>query len=121
MTTTITVATIDHTPALVDGYTTQRDSRTVQHQILGSNEDAIALRPAGLRSGRLRVLVPLESDGLTLLDALSAGAIATVADSDRATWDMTCVLAAGGNASLTLDDETRDHWWVEFDYQETTP
>jgi hypothetical protein len=121
VTTTITIDGDDYVPQLIDGHNAGRESRNVQHAILGSNIDAKALRPAALRAGRLRALVATsEADALALLDALSLGLVATLVSTDRPGWDMTFILAAGGSADLTLDDTTRNHWWVEFDYQETT-
>jgi hypothetical protein len=121
MTDTITIDSVDYIPALIDGYTARRESRNGQHAILGTNEDAIVLRPAALRAARLRALIVAEADAIALLDALSAGLVATLASTDRPGWDMTFILAAGGSADLTLDPTTRDHWWVEFDYQEINP
>jgi hypothetical protein len=121
VTTTITISGVDYVPQLIDGYTARRESRNAQHAILGSNADAKALRPAALRSGRLKALVVTnEADAMALLGALSLGLVATLASTDRPGWDMTFILADGGSADLTLDDTTRNHWWVEFDYQETT-
>jgi hypothetical protein len=121
MSTTITIATVEYETLLVDGYTARRPSRNVSHPILSSEDAAVTLRPAAMRTGRLRVAIADETDAATLLDALSAGAIADLDSTDRSSIDMTFFLAAGGNTSLTLDPDTRDHWWIEFDYQETTP
>jgi hypothetical protein len=121
MSTTITVAATPYDTLLVDGYTARRPSRNVTHAILSSEDAAVTLRPAAMRTGRLRVAIEDETDAAALLTALAAGLIAELESTDRPSIDMTFYLAAGGNTSLTLDADTRDHWWVEFDYQETTP
>ena len=118
MATTITIDTVDHTPLLVDGYSARRPSRSVQHQILGSNEDAVALRASGLREGRLRVLFEEVSDAEALTVALSNATVAALASTERPSIDMAFVLPSSGATLLTLDPDTRAHWWVEFDYQE---
>lgn len=121
MSTTVTINAVEYDTLLVDGYTARRVSRNAGHAILSSNDIAVTLRPAALRTGRLRVAIVDEADAVALHDALSAGFLGTLESSERPSIDMTFILATGGNASITLDDETRDHWWVEFDYQETTP
>lgn len=115
MTTTISSSSDDWEPLLVDGWSEARTSRNVLHAIVGANDYAVVLRPAFLRSGTGKVLIEDEAEALALADALAAGEVMTIESDERESIDMTFV---AGTVRRTLDDATRDVWWVEFDYQE---
>lgn len=119
MSTTFTISGTGYVPLLVDGYQARRRSRNVLHPILGSAGHAVALRPAALRSGTYRTLFTTEAGALAFHTALATAATIAVTSTDRSTIAATIVMS--GDARLTLDGDTRDHWWVEFDYQEITP
>lgn len=117
MTTTIANNLDVFTAVLVDGYSATRASRNILHPIIGLNTFAVSLRPSALRSGSLKVLFTDEAIAGALLDALGEGVELTLDSSDRPAINMQFV--ATGDATLELDDETRDTWWVLFDWQET--
>ncbi len=119
MTTTISDGTDTLTATVMDGYSATRQSRNVVHRILGSNAPAVSLREAGLRSGTHRLMFTSQTVAESAVAMLSSAAEVTLADTDRANVGMTLVVS--GNLTIELDDETRDLWVVEFDYQETAP
>lgn len=117
MTTTISDGTTTLTATVMDGYNATRESRTVVRRILGSNAPALSLREAGLRSGTHRLMFASQTVAEAAVAMLGAGVEITLADTDRANVGMTFVVS--GNLSIELDDDTRDLWVVEFEYQET--
>lgn len=117
MTTTISDGTDTLTATVMDGYNATRQSRTVLHPILGSNAPAVSLREAALRSGTHRLMFQTLTVAEDALAMLGSGYELTLADTDRANVAMTFVVS--GDLRLELDDETRDLWVIEFEYQET--
>jgi hypothetical protein len=119
--TTITISATPYTIAVLEQYRASRRSRNTQHAILGTNEDAVALRPAGLRTGRIRALFLSAASATAAHDALCAGSTAALASTGEPSIDMNFVLADGGDASIEIDPVIRTRRWVEFDYQEINP
>lgn len=117
MSTTISDGTNTLTATVMDGYSATRQSRNVVHRILGSNAPAVSLREASLRSGKHRLMFTSQTVAEDAAAMLGAGVEITLADTDRSNVGMTFVVS--GNLSIELDDETRDLWLVEFEYQET--
>lgn len=120
MTTVITYTDGTITPTLVDGYTIARESRNIEHIILGRASSDFTLRPAGLRAGTLRLLFPLEADATAAEAALSTAELFSLVTDDRDGLDMSFVVVGGG-VELALDDQTRSVWIVSVTFQETTP
>lgn len=116
MTTSISDGTDTFTATLMDGYTASRPSRNVPHAILGSNAPAVSLRPAGLRTGSLRLLFALHATAVSATALLASGAELTLDDTDFPTINMSFVL--DGDVELSLDEDTRSVWWVQFEFQE---
>lgn len=128
-------------PTLVLGYESERQARNVVHPILGSQESDVTLRPAGRRTGTLRLFfasgtasgyawvdgyyVPV-SDGVDAAedskaaeDLHATGEVFTLV-SDLGTVAMSYVVPRGGRIRRSLDEQTRRHWVVEVDFQEVT-
>lgn len=116
MSTTITVDTTVITPTLVEGYEVTRTSQNVVHTILGKPDPDVSLRPAGMRSGTLELLFNTEADAWTAHDALCSGEVCALASTDLGGIDMAFVVTE--DATITLDDDTRKVWHVEFGFQE---
>lgn len=114
---TISNGTTTVTPILIEGYESVRASRNITHSILSTNVPAFSLRPAALRTGKLKALVATRANAVTLETVLSGADLLTFADSDIAV-SMSFVVT--GNITVSLDDNTRREWWVEFDYSEVT-
>lgn len=119
MATTITNGSDILTAALHLGYAATRRGRTVVHEILGSNEPAVTLRAAALRSGRRELLFTDETIAAAAHEMLTAGDVITLADTDRpAVFNMTFVAR---DVELELDATTRRNWVLRFDFQEVAP
>jgi len=113
-----TVRTYETTePTLVLGYESSRPASTIVHQRLGGATDVL-VRPAGLRTGTLRLFYYLEYDAAAAEDMLAKAASFTLNETDRYTINMEFVLS--GTLTRYLDDQTRDRWVVEVGYQEVT-
>jgi len=117
--TTISDGTDTLTATIMDGYSAIRAGRNVVRRVLNSNVPAISLRPAALRRGRHRLVFESESVAEDAAAMLASAAELTLADTDRPNVGMTFVVPEGGDIRVELDDETRDAWIVEFDFQET--
>lgn len=114
---TITDGTTTITPHLIDGYRSERAAGNIIHQAADNPAEVdVTLRPAGLRTGTLRLLF------LTLTEALAAEAVHAAAgelqlgSTDHPGLNMSYV--ANGAITVELDDETRNLWLVEVDFQE---
>lgn len=113
---TITDGTATVTPELIDGYRSERETGNVIH--LASDDPAnldVTLRPAGLRTGTLRLLFLTLAAALTAEDMHAGDAVLSLATPNHPGLAMTYV--AAGTISVELDD-TRSVWLVEVDFQE---
>ena len=115
MTSTITGAS-PHTPAQILGYRTSRRGRNVVQELAASEDLAVTLRPAGLRSGTLRALFLTEAPARSLEAELAAAQTLTFETDELSAADMTFVL--DGTIDVELDPTTRRRWIVAFDFQE---
>lgn len=116
MATTISNGTDTLTPALVDGWDAERSARTIVHEILGTNEPAVTLRPHGLRTGTLTVVVGTSATLAGQLDdMLRAGDVLTLASTEQPSVGMTFV--ANGRIRTSLD-ATRKVWVIEAEFHE---
>lgn len=120
MATTISDGTTTIHPEQVLGYESARPGGNLVHTILDGSI-AVSLRPAGLRTGTLELLFPLEADAAAAEELHRTAASFTLTEPDRPTIAMSYVLADGGELGRALDDETRDHWVVSVDFQEVLP
>ncbi len=115
MSTTISNGDDTLTPALVNGWEATREARTIVHDILGTNEPAVTLRPHKLRSGTLEIVVGTDAVLAAALDGmLSAGDVLTLASTEQ---PVGMAFVASGDVKLSLDD-TRMVWLIEVDFQE---
>jgi len=106
------------TPILIEGYTAERATRNITHQILGSNERAVSLRPAEFRTGSIKALFETQAAAILLEQLLAAAQLLTYADSVLPATNMTFI---SGNFKTEIDDSTLAVWWVEFDFVEVIP
>lgn len=126
MSTTLTATYYDDTDTLVtqtltfevlDGYSVQRNTETVVHNIIGTTENAVTLRGSGLRTGSLSGIVGYLDEVAWDFDAMLASpSIITLADTDRPGIGMDFVVS--GSHTLELDDDSRNVWRVTFDFEE---
>jgi hypothetical protein len=121
MTSTITHSQGTIVPALIDGYESTREGRSVMHEILGTSRVDVTLRPAAPRTGTLRLLILTEADAAAAEIVIARAEVFTLTSTERATVDMQFFVPPGGRISRELDEDTRDHWIVAFDFHEVTP
>lgn len=105
------------TPLLTLGYSSSAQSLNVTHQVLGGDLD-VTVRAAGMRTGTLQFLFSDEDDAAACELMHRQPMSFTLTDDDRATIDMTYVIAPAGNIARALDGDTRDQWTVSVDFQE---
>lgn len=121
MSTTISAGATILRPILVDGYSAVRESRNIVHHIIGRQDPDITRRPASLRSGSLRLLFADEAESLQAEDVHANGITFVLTSTERASIEMTYVLAEGQTITRELDDETRELWLVIVPFQEIRP
>lgn len=115
MSTTILHAGGVITPRLVDGWTGTRDAGSIVHDILGRAVPDVTLRPAGTRSGTLRLIFIDETAAADAEAVLSSAAVFTLASDERATIGGDFVVQ--DRVERELDDGTRNVWIVSAGYR----
>lgn len=106
------------TPHTVTGYEADAEVRHVVHQIIGRDEDDISLVPASLRVGALECLCVSKADAWALHALLVEPGTFALTDDDHDELAMSFVV--DGRVRITLEDETRALWLVEFGFREVT-
>lgn len=107
------------TPTQVLGYQSEREGRNIVHPILGRPSPDVTLRPAGLRTGTLSMGFAgptAEGDSRFAENLHSNGGVFTLMSAERLTVPMSYVVA--GRIGRELEDESRDAWIVNVDFQE---
>lgn len=107
------------TPTLVMGFSSSRELGNIEHPILGSDEVAVTLRPAKLRTGTLECLFAgddPEGDSRIAEVTLSGASVFAIASDERPSIDMSFTVT--GSIDRALDPETRSLWTVTFGFQE---
>lgn len=115
MSTQISDGTTTVTPDVVDGFNSTRDTGIRVHVILGRDVPDITYQTGKLRTGTLRLIFADETESATAEDLHISGAILTMVSSDRTAANFSYVATS---VMRELDDETRDVWIVEVEYQE---
>lgn len=108
-------------PDITLGYQSRRSTRTNVHDILGRAGADVTLRPAGLRTGTLRLGFTgagAEARSRAAENALSEAVTCSLNEPDTPTAAMTFVVV--GDIDRELEPETRTAWVVAFGYQEVT-
>lgn len=124
MSATITDGTVTVTPTTVDGFTSTRTSNTLAHDIPGSAWPDIVERPAGPRSGTLRLVFAgagAESASLVAEQLHATGVPLTFTPDGFSSAVMSYRLAPAGRLTRELDPNTRAAWILTIDYQEAQP
>lgn len=104
-------------PTLVLGYETTRSGRNVVHDLINGDIAVTIVKPRP-RSGTLELFYPDETEAWAAFALHSLADTYTLADTDRPGIGMLYVVQ---NASLALDDATRNRWVVSVEYQEIEP
>ena len=118
MTTTLTDGAATVTPVQVLGFESARQTGNILHPVIGRADVDVTFKAAGLRTGTLKFLF------LTLTDALAAESlhagtgIITLEDTELPALNMRYV--PSGSITVALDEDTRQLWTVEVEYQEVT-
>lgn len=105
----------------VNGYEATREARTIVHPILNRSEPDITLRPAGLRTGTLTLLIAEQADAVSAFGILSVPQVFTITDPDTPAIDMSFVTPEGGTIGIALDPETQDAWILTVPFAEVSP
>lgn len=105
-------------PTLVLGYETSRESLNIVHDLIGGGIAVTLVRPRP-RAGTLEFFFTSEADAFDALTKHSRETTFTLADTDRASVNMTYVV--DGSTNLALDNATRTRWVVRVGYQEVEP
>jgi hypothetical protein len=105
-------------PMMALGYQTERQSGNRVH-VKGNSSIDVTLAPTGPRSGTLLLLFADEATSLVAENLLRTAKVFTIADTDRASYNMTFVLAEGSKLARQLDPATRSRFTLSIDFQET--
>lgn len=101
---------------LITGYSAEAQDRTIVHPILGSSGSDIVERPAGLRSGRMELLIEGRAAAFAAFTAFGTPQTFTLlADMSELSMDFK---RTGGAPEIELEDETRAMWLVRFPWME---
>jgi len=103
-------------PLSAPGYESTRPSRNIVHPILGRRVPDITLRPAGVRTGTLRLIFPDDIESAVAEEALAAGGEFVLTHTDSITVDMLFIV--DGDIQRRQDDSGA--WEITFRFQETT-
>lgn len=120
MSTTLSYGGTVLTPTLVLGWTHTRDSRNLEHPLIGGGAD-ITLAPVTLRRGTLALLFDTEEDVLAAEQLHRDAPYVDIASDERTVPNMRYVLGDAGALVLTLEDATRSLWTLDVDWLEVTP
>jgi hypothetical protein len=114
----ITAGSTTLAPDVVSELSTQRESRSNVHVVLGRPDPDITLRPASLRTGRLQMVFADEAESLTAEQLHSSGVVLALASPERPSLDMSYIVTGRVERD---QDTTRTAWTVTVEYQEVTP
>ncbi|HWU29340.1 MAG TPA: hypothetical protein VN041_09655 [Microbacterium sp.] len=120
MVTTITHSSGIIVPDIMDGFDAARDAGTLIHPVLGSPDPDVSLRPAGRRSGELRLVFSSAAGAVTAETVLAVPQVLALSDPDVGAVAMSFVVA-GGQLRVEIDDETRSAWVLSVPFQEVSP
>jgi len=112
---------IQASPTILLDLVSERESRTVVHPVLGRPWPDVTLRDAGVRTGTLRLGFQGDDAEVLSKDAEDMHALPdvfTIFTDERDTLAFSYVL--NGRVTRRIEDESRDAWIVEVDYQEVT-
>lgn len=119
-TTNITHSAGTITPIVVNGFGASRTARSLVHEILGRPDPDITFRPAGMRSGTLKLVFATGAAAAEAEAVLVVPQVFTLFDVTVPQVGMSFVVA-GGDVTSTLDEETMVVWIVEVPFQEVAP
>lgn len=119
MTTTIAHVTGVVVPEVVNGFEGTREARTIVHAILGRPDPDVTFRPAGLRTGTLRLVFATGAAAAAAEAALTVPQVLTLIDNEVPEVGMSFVVAEG-DIVTTLDTTTRVVWIVALPFREVT-
>ena len=108
------------TPVLIDGFRSESESGTVVQRLIGSEDVAVTLRPATLRTGTFILHMGTdEAAAAAAEDLFRAASLWSLSVTERPTVDMSFVVV--GRIVRELDGGTRNVWFIRFDWQEVNP
>ena len=118
MTTTIALGATSLVPLIVNGYSSERESGNIVHDVLGTGAPSVTFGPAGLRTGTLELIVATMAAALAFEALHTQPGVLHLTDSDVVGVNMYYVTS--GKITVAISDE-RTTWAVKVDFQEVTP
>jgi hypothetical protein len=107
-------------PELVDGFQSSVDSNNIMHTLANGQTRAV-FRTASLRKGTMRLVYGADETASRAAELMfAAGEYFELEDADRSSIDG-MVFAVSGSIARSLDDDTRDVWVVEVEFEEIEP
>jgi hypothetical protein len=118
--------TLSRTPALpspinlwiteASSYDYSQEVRNNLHPIIGRADVEVTLKPAGLRAGRLRLVMPSRADAFYCAARHAEVGVWSFTDSQLPEAALTYVTT--GQIRCFLDPDSRTRWLVEVGFQE---
>jgi len=113
---TADIAATTTTPDLIMPWSTSQESANVFHDIQGAATPWVSLQGARSRSGELALFYIDEADATDARELLATVDTFTIDYAERPSLEFT--FAVDGTVTVTLDDQTSDHWVVRFGFRE---
>lgn len=107
------------TPTLMQTESVDVEAGNIIHRIAGSSEPYVTLRDDSLRIGRHQAFYAAEADAMQAVEMLRLPGAFQIDYPERPSFEMRFVTT--GRITLRLDATTKDHWYVEFGFQEIAP
>ena len=108
-------------PTICLSIETRRTAGNIVHDVVGRSDPDVTLRPAGTRTGTLRLGflgASSEADSETAELALSGVGVWSILSDERESLAFSFIVA--GRIERVLDDITRDDWIVVVEFREVT-
>lgn len=118
MSTIITSGATVLTPELILLFEDESEAGTLVHPKLGTSNPDVTLRRAAAPTGKLRLLFLTAEEAQSARDAHMAAAVFTIV-TDEVTWLPSSYVPNGSIRRVQQNDD-RDRWVLEVDYQEVS-
>lgn len=105
-------------PLVVNGLSVAREARSIVHTILGSSNPDVTFRPASLRRGTLKLVMPSAASAFAAQSGLLTPRTFDLVDTDVPQANMRFVVGDDEEVTVTLDPVARKSWIVEVPFRE---
>lgn len=107
-------------PTAVERFSASRTVNTIVHDLLNREDPDVTFRPAGLRTGRFRLVFENEDAALSAYDTLASAQPFTILNPAVTPLNMTFIVA-GGDLTIEQDSDVATLWRIDVPFQEVTP